>query len=378
MWAKLCWALLFAGALAARAANVTVERVPNGGIQPQVAVDARGTVHLIYLSGEAAAADVYYVSRASAAKEFSAPIRVNTEAGSAIAAGTVRGAHISVGSSGRVHVAWMGSSRSATKGPGGGHAMFYSRLNDQRSAFEPQRNVAQFAGGLDGGASVAADEKGAVWVAWHGNPEKSGEENRAIWVASSADEGRTFAREKRLIEEQTGACACCGMRAMAAGGRLLVLYRGALEQVNRDMYLLASGPGGRDTRAQKLHAWKINACPMSTASLAHSNGSALAAWETEWQVHYAPIDLQTLEVSAPIAAPGAGKRKHPVLARNARGETLLAWTEGMAWKKGGSLAWQVFDRAGKPTAVKGTAPDVPVWGLAAVYAHADGGFSIIY
>jgi hypothetical protein len=168
------------------------------------------------------------------------------------------------------------------------------------------------------------------------------------------------------------------MRAMAAAGRLLVLYRGALEQVNRDMYLLASGAGGRNARAQKLHAWKINACPMSTASLARSKGTALAAWETEWQVHYAPVDLETLEVSPPIAAPGTGKRKHPAVARNERGETLLAWTEGMAWKKGGSLAWQVFDRAGKPTAAKGTALDVPVWGLAAVYARPDGGFSIIY
>ena len=40
----------------------------------------------------------------------------------------------------------------------------------------------------------------------------------------------------------------------------------------------------------------------------------------------------------------AGARKHPVLAVDANGQTLLAWTEGTGWQKGGSLAWQLFDR----------------------------------
>ena len=42
-------------------------------------------------------------------------------------------------------------------------------LSDEGSAFEPQRNVMQFAEGLDGGGSVAADVQGNVYVAWHGD-----------------------------------------------------------------------------------------------------------------------------------------------------------------------------------------------------------------
>src|SRR6185437_11198768 len=64
--------------------------------------------------------------------------------------------------------------------------------------------------------------------------------------------------------------------------------------------------------------------------------------------------------------PGAaGNRKYPSIAGNAQGETLLAWTEGMGWKKGGGLAWQVFDRSGHPIGSEARVPGVPVWSLVA-------------
>jgi hypothetical protein len=84
-------------------------------------------------------------------------------------------------------------------------------------------------------------------------------------------------------------------------------------------------------------------------------------------------------MSTPVAAPGAGEnRKHPAVAANAQGETLFAWTEGMGWKKGGSLAWQVYDKWDQPTAEHGRIAGVPVWSLVAAFARPDGGFSIVY
>lgn len=78
-------------------------------------------------------------------------------------------------------------------------------------------------------------------------------------------------------------------------------------------------------------------------------------------------------------APGdARDRKHPVVATNKQGQILLAWTEGMGWERGGSVAWQVFDKGGRPTSEKGRAAGVPVWSLVAAFARADGGFTIVY
>src|SRR4051812_46176732 len=87
--------------------KVTLLRVPNGGIQPQTMVDEKGVVHLIYLAGEPRSCDVFYV-RSHDGENFSQPLRVNSESASAIAIGNIRGAHLALGASGRVHVAWMG------------------------------------------------------------------------------------------------------------------------------------------------------------------------------------------------------------------------------------------------------------------------------
>jgi hypothetical protein len=79
-----------------------------------------------------------------------------------------------------------------------------------------------------------------------------------------------------------------------------------------------------------------------------------------------------------MAAPGvATNRKHPAIAGNANGETILVWAEDTGWNKGGSLAWQVFDQkrpaGGRPRA---TARRASV-GLAAVAAQPDGTFVVV-
>jgi hypothetical protein len=83
-----------------------------------------------------------------------------------------------------------------------------------------------------------------------------------------------------------------------------------------------------------------------------------AAWETGGQAYWTRITRRG--TSDPIAAPGEGKgRKHPRLAVNDKGEVLLVWTEGTGWQKGGSLACQLYDQAGRPTAETRQLPGIP-------------------
>jgi hypothetical protein len=360
------------------AAAVKRLRVPDRGIQPQVIVDGKGAVHMIYFRGDPRHGDIFYIRSTDEGTHFSRPLQVNSDAGSAIAIGNIRGAHLAVGKDARVHVAW-----NASGNKGRGHeGMLYTRLNDERSAFEPQKNVIRAAGdGLDGGGSVAADERGNVYVVWHApTPGQKGEVNRRVWVAHSTDEGKTFAPEKAAFEEPTGACGCCGLRAFADHkGNVYVLYRSAAERINRDTYLLTSTDRGASFHGDNLHPWKIEACPMSSFAFAESASGVLAAWETKGQVYFARIDPATGKKSEPIAAPGdARDRKHPVVACNRQGQTILAWAEGVGWERGGAVAWQVFDRHGKPTAEKGRAAGVPIWSLVAAFTRADGGFTIVY
>src|SRR5438045_2687504 len=78
-------------AQASETRGVVVLKVPDGGLQPQAIVDAKRVIHLIYLYGDPAAADIGYVRKAPGDRQFSEPIRVNDQPGSAIAVGTVRG-----------------------------------------------------------------------------------------------------------------------------------------------------------------------------------------------------------------------------------------------------------------------------------------------
>src|SRR5689334_6544852 len=48
--------------------------VPDRGIQPQVAVDARGTVHLVYFKGDPGGGDLFY-ARSRDGAQFAHPLR---------------------------------------------------------------------------------------------------------------------------------------------------------------------------------------------------------------------------------------------------------------------------------------------------------------
>ena len=75
--------------------RIHLERVP--GIQPQVALDDRGVLHLVYYDGDALQGDLFYVQSSDFGANFSPALRVNSQAGSAIAAGTIRGAQLALG-----------------------------------------------------------------------------------------------------------------------------------------------------------------------------------------------------------------------------------------------------------------------------------------
>lgn len=388
---RLTAALLLACSLAGAARGVTVRRlrVPEGGIQPQVAVDAQGTIHMIYYRGEPRRGNVFYVQSRNGVASFSPPIRVNSQEGSATAAGTIRGAQMAVGRGGRVHVVWNGSAIAVPKGPPNPEdpahpsaPMLYARLDDSARAFEPQRNLMRHTYGLDGGGSVAADASGHVYVVWHGKGPGApqGEAGRKVWIARSENDGRTFAPERAVWGEPTGACACCSVRCLAdKDGRLFLLYRSATESVHRDIFALVSKDRGGSFRGARLHPWQVGACPMSSMALAEGPEGVVGAWETQGQVYIAWLDPERPGGSQPVSAPGPAQgRKHPALAVNHGGETILVWTEGTGWGKGGSLAWQVFGRDGAPTAERGRESGVPAWSFAAVYVDPAGNFAIVY
>ena len=160
-------------------------------------------------------------------------------------------------------------------------------------------------------------------------------------------------------------------------GDVFALYRSATESVHRDIYLLRSSDHGKTFQGKLLHKWNINACPMSSMDFAEHANLMVCAWETGGQVYWTRVAEGS--TGDPIPAPGEGKgRKHPRLAVNDKGEVLLLWTEGTGWQKGGSFAYQIYDRAGSPIGDTMHFPGIPAWSFAAAVPAPDNGFSILY
>jgi hypothetical protein len=372
------------GAMAASRASAKSEviRTPNRGLQPQVLIDSKNGLHLLYYLGKEGEGDLFYVRREPGKTAFSKPLRVNSQPGTAVAIGTIRGGQMALGKDNRVHVMWNGSLKAMPKGPSNGTPLLYARLKDDGKGFEAQRNLMKQTHMLDGGGTVAADGDGNVYVAWHGLQVGSatGEDNRKVWVAVSSDDGKTFARERQANSDLTGTCGCCGMRGFAdSKGAVHLLYRSAGEKVNRDMYLLSSTDKGKTFEGTMVQRWKIAECTMSLAAFAEGEGGVRAAWETEGKVYFGTFEPGAAKISEPTAMPAGRAQKYPALAVGPKGETVLAWAEGAGWNKGGALVWQVFDSTGKPTDERSRVDGgVPVWSLPAVAVDSDGKIIIVH
>ncbi len=117
------------------------------------------------------------------------------------------------------------------------------------------------------------------------------------------------------------------------------------------MTLLSSTDHGIHFQMKTLNQWATPTCPMSTASLASGVGGVLAATETQGKVCFTAIDPASLKPDDAVYPIEPEPQRHPVVISNAKGEVLLAWTEGTGWGKGEGVKWQVFDRDAKPTAV---------------------------
>lgn len=356
------------------AAVVAVANVPDGGLQPRVFADGQGRLHSLWYSGSEKGGDLFHAIRGEGGM-WSRATRVNSEAGSAIAVGTIRGAQVVLGRDGFIHVVWNGSGAHLAKGA---HPpMYYTRSADGGRTFESQRAISGD-WPLDGGGAVAADSQGGVHVFWHAGPEMSraGELSRHVFIRTSRDDGRTFGDERSISPEGLGVCGCCAMQALTTrdGATVQVLFRSAFDEgKSRHIASLASQDGGETFSHAVVDPWIIAACPMSSMSLLEISGGILGAWEREGQVHFALFPKGHPSPSRILSPDGGpGGRKHPVLAADAKGNVLLVWTEGTGWQKGGSLAWEVFDSSLKSSGVRGTSRGVPVWSFAGAAASSEG------
>jgi hypothetical protein len=343
-------------------------RVPLDGVSPDVVVEPSGEVYLVFARNQ----NAFLAISSDNGNTFFTPVQLNRVPRS-VMGGRERGPKIALGAGRTVHVIWI-SSRA--------DQLLYTRGLPDAGDFTSPRNLLGAKTRLDG-ATVAADQRGNVFVAWLDGRLAEDRRNPLslpIFWAESQDGGQTFSKSQ--TSPALRACSCCALKAIEdLEGGFDLAFRGAYNNVH-DIYLarFAASETGLLPAIGKIHDdnWESKACPMSGPSLARSAQSALvwAAWMSRGRVYYAqstdpaPLDQHFQEPHAPRGA-HSSSQNHPLVLVNSQDQVLLAWEEGS------TIRWQLANQAGK-VLQSGNAGALPVNSKAAGFVDQEGNFCLVF
>lgn len=350
-------------------ADVRLVRLPKGGQVPDIALDAKGVLHVTY--GDGLPGDGYYIRSTDGGLNFSAPVKLNSHA-KMVTTGMERGPKIALGQDGAIHVVYLGFYKK-------GGAAWYTRSTDGGKTFEPERQLNQPDYGLDN-ATIAADHKGNVVVLWTGGfpgtkEDKASPTASPIVLTRSSDNGKTFSKNELLKSDHPAssrACGCCRLEARMAGDQLYVAFRGGYKNY-RDPYLL-TGPKTENKFTcvcVSEDKWE-SGCPMQGIPFEVSGkGDVMVSWMSADRAYFAKKDGpgQFEKISAPR---GNGAQSYPMSLKNAEGETLLFWREGNA------IRHATYDGKGQAAGDQGQLKNLPGQHRPTGFVDGKGVFVIVY
>jgi hypothetical protein len=303
----------------------------DGQYNPFIVSGNRGDFYLAYVERANSVSDVM-LRRSSDGVKFSTPVRVNDRAGDA----TVRNENppkVAVGARGEVYVCWA-NERGKWKGD-----IRFARSTDGGKTFSPAITINSDGAGEPAGhafQSIAVDRRGRVYVAWIDERNKQKEDRGAeIWLAVSADGGRTFSRDRGIL---TDACECCRTNLQIdAEGNLYLSYRTVPRSgpMYRDIIIARSQDGGK-TFTQTVVSedrWEINGCPVAGPSFNFDNrGAITAVWfmgggERPGLYYATSADRGKTFAPRRLLDPRQKIGKHAHTAGMAGGEIFVAWDD---------------------------------------------------
>jgi hypothetical protein len=329
---------------------VKVVQAPATCLVPDVVMDAKGVLHMVYGLEHHA----YYIRSADNGGTFTPPVKVNSSGMVETKMGE-RGPKLEVGSDANIHIVWMDE-----WAPGVKTFARYSRSLDGGKSFETLKAISSMSG-IDG-VTVTAGGKGSVVAFWHVMAEPKPEVKAATWLYTtrSIDNGATFgASENVIINNLSGlACSMCMMRARAgADGNVHLAFRSAEDSI-RDFYVLKGPITENRFAAVRVNEdnWKIDYCPMCGPELTFApSGQALCAFMARKKVYWAVSDSGVTGFRLHVATPANEENEiYPSAVANRKGDVLLVWQVGpMAVKGTATVKWVRYDKDGKPTGETG-------------------------
>ena len=293
--------VLAAALLGVASATTPVSPADRLAASPDLAIAGDGTLYLLWVdTGPRAAAaaaaggmnhdaalDVVLARSDDGGATFSAPVRVNPQAGSVWSFPSAR-PELAVAAPGTVHVFYTINAKSPANGKPV-LAPMYARSTDRGKTFSaglelipiPDGDLSHF---MHGGFAQA--ETFGTVIAWGRNVAvvwidtrhmRSEADNGALFSALSTDDGASFAPARTISVGDI--CPCCQVTAAVSGDALLIGER-RVEDGYRDSHVAVSTDGGRSFGTPLrlgTERWKIDGCPLKPTVLAAAGDSVYAA-----------------------------------------------------------------------------------------------------
>ena len=266
--------------------------------EPAIAASPDGSVYVAWVNhGPKSQADVMIARFTGDGKMQGTAVRVNSQPGIATA---WRGdpPTVAIAPDQSVLVGWTARVESES-----GHAtdIYLSLSKDHGQTFGAALKVNDDPKPADHGMhSLTVAKDGRIYVAWLDGrnvtpmPAKDMkmdakttsnhmESNREVFIASSTDGGRSFAKNQRVA---TNVCPCCKTAlATASDGRLYISWRQVLPGDYRHIAVASSPDQGKTFTEPKIVSddqWVLAGCPVSGATLfAAEDGSVRVLWYSE-------------------------------------------------------------------------------------------------
>ncbi|MDT4969682.1 MAG: hypothetical protein QOJ64_4419 [Acidobacteriota bacterium] len=311
--------------------------------EPSIARAPDGTIYVAWVEHrENNEADVMLAHVDDEGRSKGAPVRVNPKAGEATA---WRGdpPTLAVAPDGTVYAGWTATL------PAQKHAtdLYLSTSRDGGRTFDPPLKVNDDGMAVGHGMhSLAVGTDGRVYVAWLDERNKARsapaggsmqkmdhmESNREVFVAFSADSGRSISKNQLVAKD---ACPCC-KTAIAAGpdGRVFASWRQVLPGEFRHIAVAASDDGARSFSPRVIVSddrWMIATCPVSGPALSIADDGALrVVWYTEGEkaapgIYWVESKDNGRSFSPGRALANGEARGTPILLANRRSAPLVVW-----------------------------------------------------
>jgi hypothetical protein len=258
--------------------------------EPAIASSHDGNVYITWVSHYPdGKANVMMARLDSSGQMQSTPVRVNPQPGIAKA---WRGdpPTITISPDQTIFISWTAKVESDS---GQGTDLFLSASRDQGRTFTAVKVNDDKKPASHGMHSMVVGEEGRVYVAWlderniapmpamdpNMNQATKGhhmESNSEVFIASSADGGRTFSANRRVASD---VCPCCKTAlAVTKNGRVYLSWRQVLPGNFRHIAVSASSDQAQTFSTPKIVSddqWMLEGCPVSGPSIAVNSKDAL-------------------------------------------------------------------------------------------------------